>query len=428
MRDTTPGTALRIAAVVTAAATLLALTACGDDDESASAGGGETTVGDEDLLGPINEAEGEPVKVGFISDGANASSDFAFQFNVADAVVAYLNEHQGGIGGRPIELVECETGLNDEAKATDCANELIQAGVVVTVLPESTATPVIHRSMDEAGIPIVVSSIANRDVVRDRDGTFVLANPFANQWALPIGAAEESGVEKVTAVVIDVPQAVEIYTSEAAQETFADADIELEVVRIPPAQADMTPQMAEIAAGDPTLVHIVGGEAFCISALNGLRAAAFDGPISVLNFCATDATRQAVGDYLEGAYIGSSTPVDDPDDPSFQQWQAIYDEYGSGIDESQMFLSLSTYLALMGMHAPLADLTGDITPATITDAIAAMPSMDLPGGGGVTYRCNGNAVPDFPAICTRGTLASALDADGEPTLPWTVVGDSEIED
>ncbi|WP_154676958.1 hypothetical protein [Parafrankia discariae] len=55
------------------------------------------------------------------------------------------------------------------------------------------------------------------------------------------------------------------------------------MVAIPPDQADMTPQMIRIAAGGPTEVHIIGGDAFCISAFEGLRAANFDGPVSVVN-------------------------------------------------------------------------------------------------------------------------------------------------
>ena len=42
---------------------------------------------------------------------------------------AYINEQLGGIGGRPLEVVRCATDGSPE-KSIDCANQLIEAGVV----------------------------------------------------------------------------------------------------------------------------------------------------------------------------------------------------------------------------------------------------------------------------------------------------------
>jgi branched-chain amino acid transport system substrate-binding protein len=57
-----------------------------------------------------------------------------------------------------------------------------------------------------------------------------------------------------------------------------------------------------------------------------------------------------------------------------------------------------------------------------------MPETDLPGGGGLRFRCNGQAFPATPAVCTRGTLRTSLDAEGQPTLPYEPVGNSPIPD
>jgi len=54
-------------------------------------------------------ATGAPIKIGVVSDGRTAAFDNTVQLRAAAAIVKYLNDYRGGIGGRPISLVTCET-------------------------------------------------------------------------------------------------------------------------------------------------------------------------------------------------------------------------------------------------------------------------------------------------------------------------------
>jgi branched-chain amino acid transport system substrate-binding protein len=56
-----------------------------------------------------------------------------------------------------------------------------------------------------------------------------------------------------------------------------------------------------------------------------------------------------------------------------------------------------------------------------------MKESELPGAGGLRFRCNGKAFPDQPAVCVRGGLASTLDAKGQPTA-YKVLGNTPIPD
>jgi branched-chain amino acid transport system substrate-binding protein len=69
---------------------------------------------------------------------------------------------------------------------------------------------------------------------------------------------------------------------------------------------------------------------------------------------------------------------------------------------------------MMAMGAVLRDMTGPITPATITARVKAMPLMQLPLSGGRTWRCDGKAEPLFPSVCTRGVLKTTLNSSGLP--------------
>jgi branched-chain amino acid transport system substrate-binding protein len=61
-------------------------------------------------LGPEDVATGDPVRFGMFSDGATAVFDHTDGLRAAEAVAEYWNEHRGGVGGRPVEVVTCETG------------------------------------------------------------------------------------------------------------------------------------------------------------------------------------------------------------------------------------------------------------------------------------------------------------------------------
>ena len=61
-------------------------------------------------LGEPNPATGDPIKIGFVTDGEAASfgcdEDRVATF---EATVEYANEYLGGINGHPIELEHCST-------------------------------------------------------------------------------------------------------------------------------------------------------------------------------------------------------------------------------------------------------------------------------------------------------------------------------
>lgn len=230
----------------------------------------------------------------------------------------------------------------------------------------------------------------------------------------------------MTAVVIDVPAALSVYQT-IAPPLFEEAGVDLVVVPVPPGTADMTPQMQNLVDDDPGVVQIVGNDAFCISALNSLRAVGFDGEITANAQCITDATRKAVpGDMLEGMVLSASTPIG-TDNPSIQLYEAVMATYGDDIDVTNAG-GVSMFITLAGFQSAVEGVSGDdVTPEAIVAAIKAMPETELPAAGGMQFRCNGKANPTAPAICVRGGLMTTLDAEGQPT-EYEVIGSSPIED
>ena len=401
------------------AAILLVAVGCGDDDDDGGGASGRADAAE--ALGPEAPASGEPVKVGLISDGSTAVTDNGIEVDVAEATAQWLNEHRSGIGGRPIELVTC-VAETDPGKSTDCANQMVEENVVGVVVGALAVADAVWEPLHSAHVPVMFYAVNSAQLITDPESTFILSSPTSGILNVPLTAAEDEGADKVTVVVIDVPAALSVYDT-VAPALFEEAGIELEVVPVPPGTADMTPQMQQVADSDPGVIQVVGNDTFCISAFQGLQAVGFDGTITTISQCLSDATRRAVpADFLEGMVLSASSPVG-VDSPSMELYEAVADTYGGDIDISRS-TGMNMFITLAGFQAAVADISGDITPETVTSTIKAMPETDLPGGGGLTFRCDGEQAPGTPAVCTRGSLVTTLDENGEPAA-YEVVGQEE---
>lgn len=402
---------LRIAAL---GALLLAASGCGDDDSS-SEPDASAELDVQELLGPEDQATGEPVRLGMVSDGATQAFDNTDELRAAEATAEYWNEHRGGVGGRPIEVVTCETGA-DPAGATDCANQMVEEDVAAVALSQSGLSESVWEPLHAAGIPTMFFQAFGEGLLTDEQSTFALVSPLSTFYGLPISVAESEETDKITFVIIDVPQALDILQEGAGPDILDSAGIDYEIVQVPPGTADMTSQMQQVADSGAGVVHVIGNDAFCIAAFNGLSAVGYDGAITSISQCITDATRDGVpGDVLEGTYLTASVALGATDDPTYQLYKAITSTYGDHVEDVENVTAMGGYTAMAALATSLNEIEGDITPETVIETIEAMPEQELPGGGGVTFQCDRSAVDAQPAVCSNGWLRTQLDAGGQPT-------------
>jgi branched-chain amino acid transport system substrate-binding protein len=413
----TGGRLRRAAAIAASGVLLLAAAGCGDDDDDDGGAGAPEDQDEqpaEDLLGPEDAASGEPVKIGMVSDGATDAFDNTDELRAAEATAEYWNTHRGGVGGRPIDVVTCETGA-DPAGATDCANRLVEEEVVAVALSQSAVATEVWEPLHAAGVPTMWFQTSGQDITLDPETSFVLINPLTGLFGLSTSVAESEGTDKIAFVVINVPQALE--GLEALGPTvLGEAGLDYEVVPIDPGTADMTAQMQQVADSGAGVVQITGNDAFCIAAFNGLSAVGYDGAIAAVSQCITDATRDAVpGDVLEGTFITSTVALKAADDPTYQLYRAVVDAYGDDVTDVDNNTAMGAYTAMGALATSLEGISGDITPETVVETIKAMPDQELPGAGGVTFRCDGSASAMLPSVCSNEWLRTELDAEGQPT-------------
>jgi ABC-type branched-subunit amino acid transport system substrate-binding protein len=401
-----------VAAIAVVALALAACSSSGSGTASSDSTSTSSASGDADPLGAVHEATGDPIKIGFVATGSNAAGDNQVELDAADATVKYLNMYKGGIDGRPIELVTCITN-NDPAKATDCSNQMVAAGVPLVALGASGSYDSSWQPLHAANIASVFFAAAGETILADATTTFSFVSPTLSNVEFPISIAKKDGKKKVTAIVIDVPPAVQSLEGTAA-DAYEAAGIDLELVRVPVGTADMTPQLQAALSGDPGVVHIVGNDTFCISALQAMQSLGYSGPVTVISFCLSDATRQAFpGGYLKGVNVALTGPIGDG--AATQLYRAVVAKFGGGKIDVTKEGGSSMFSLFAGIQASLAGLKGDVTAASVIAALHSMPDTELPGGGGIHIKCDGKAVPAMPAACTKDGLYTVLDASGNPT-------------
>ncbi len=404
-----------VGAIVACALLALGATACAESDDTSTDDDTESSVSTQpiaDLLGPDNVAVGDPVKIGVVSDGATDAYDNTDELRTAQATAAYFNQHQGGIGGRPIEVVTCEA-KGDPAVAVDCANMFIAEDVVAVAVPQVAQLEALWTTLHGAGVPTFLRSGVGDQYEQDTQSTFIGFNPLTS-LTLPIAVAEETETKKIAFVVIDIPQAVDIIEGDGAV-LLEEAGYEYEVIRVPIGTADMASQMQTVASSGAGVTQVIGNDAFCIAAFQGLAAVGYEGEITVVSQCITDATREAMPGQLEGITIMSNYAIGAVEDPTYQKYLAVMDAFGKDIKDLATTQAVGGYGVSGALFAALAGITGEITTETVAATIKAMEETPTPAGGGATFQCGGTAAPALPAVCSNQWLRTELDGDGEAT-------------
>jgi branched-chain amino acid transport system substrate-binding protein len=415
---------LRRSPAAVAAVVLLLGAACGDDGGEAAS----DTSGADDVaqaLGPEDPASGDPVRLGLVSDGQSQAFDARTEIYAAQATVDYWNAHRGGVGGRPIELVTCETGA-DPGVATDCANRMVEDGVVAVAVGQSTVPDAIWEPLHQAGVPTMFFQTNGERILADAETSFVISNPLTTAFGLPISVAQDVGTDRVAFVVIDVPVAVSLFET-LGPPIMENAGLDYDLVKVPLGTPDLTSQMRDLADGGAGVVHVVGNDALCIAAMQGLAAVAYDGDVTAVSQCITDATREALQvDELEGIYVTSGVAVGATEDSTYRRYEAVMGAYSHDVDVENN-VSMVGYTVVAGLATSLDGIAGDITAATATETIRSMPEAELPGGGGVMFRCGGSAMAANPALCSNQWLRARLDGEGQPSSYDTVDSTAILE-
>ncbi|WP_193749655.1 ABC transporter substrate-binding protein [Rhodococcus triatomae] len=238
----------RIAAVAVTAACLVSVAACGSDDSSDSSSGSAASA-------TGVQATGDPVKVGLF----NPSKGPATQPGVttgANAAVDYINNQIGGIGGRPIELIDCGLDQTAPESTIACANQFVEAGVVAAIDAYNTESLAAMPILQSAGIPMVGQIPFNTATGAQAEGRVYFGPPPA---AFLIGFMEQlkaAGKNSLTLANTDLPQAHQV--ADALLIPFGtQLGMDVKAVYYPPTGPNFTALATTLAEGNPAAAGLM---------------------------------------------------------------------------------------------------------------------------------------------------------------------------
>ena len=407
------GRALRRGApALLAAATIVGAAACSSSSSTGSASSTATASGSGSASGsgvstaaisaflPGRKATGTPVKIGLINNEGSSPVASPSTGDAAVAAADYANAELGGIAGHPIDVIRCSEN-EDTASATACSNEMVQDNVAAVVIGTS--------GLGETMVPIITKAGISYAQVTGESAE-ELTNPLAFSWsggyeATLSGVAaysKQQGFKKVVAFVVSTPSA--IAGSKALGIPLFKADgVDLTIEPVPEGVPDATAQVTAGLGGGQDASVTIADEGTCTTVLKALNVVNPSLPKLVITACLNDSVVAALGSGMNGVKVfGSSAPQ--ANDAEGKLYRYVMATYAPKTNPSGY--AVVGYQGMLGLvrATEVAGLKGTPTPALITAAIKAAKNVPLPAGGGLSFTCNGKALPTLPSVCSLGEV------------------------
>ena len=219
--------------------------------------------------GPGGAASGDPIRIGYINQDGGSIVVSSTHDDGVDFAVQFINEQAGGIGGRPIEIVQCFIA-NAEEEGQQCGQEFANDDSIVAVIsgPTVTGTQSFYAALAESK-PVVhgvsvnpVDTTQPNAAVLNGGAVYILA-PFATF------AADVLGVESAALIYSEETQ------SDAAAgqaSAFEALGIPIEVVPYPQNTPDLTVPLLAAGAQDADIVMPVIAAPECVKFAEAQRA------------------------------------------------------------------------------------------------------------------------------------------------------------
>lgn len=351
-----------------------ALSACGGGDTADEPAAEEPAAEEPAAEEPAAEAPaGDPIKLMTVTTlNANGPTyeNIAITANLA---AEYIND-QGGINGRPVEVIVCDEQF-DPAIAATCARDAVAEGVVsvvgsFTYFAESIVPVIAESDITWFGAccPISPSELTSPHSFN-----------IGNQPMYAVGEvkrAVEDGCEAITAVIAEGADAIFRGPMENAMTAYGKEFGD--VIITPTIAQDYSAEVARATTGADCMVVVMSETPF-LTWNTALQQSGSDikqyGNQGNLNAISAKGAEQVTdGNIISGMYPDIST----------EPW----DEYRMMLEKNNVdqvandFNSLGgmgTWAAYMGFYQIASGIEGDLTAASFFEAASNTSSLDLGG-------------------------------------------------
>jgi branched-chain amino acid transport system substrate-binding protein len=380
---------LTLALVGALAATGLA--ACGSGSSDTASTGTTSTAA---------APAGTPIKVGFLNQekGAMAFPDFGAGARVAHE---YVNEQLGGVGGRPLEFVECLTDGSPES-SIDCANQFAEAKVPVVLEGIDFGSDAALPILTSAGIPLVGhTAFGTAQSVSTEAFFFGTALPAYAVGPLKVMRGD---LQAKTAVYLGSDTKLIHSFVDAAIAPAAKADgIDLTPVYYSPTSPNLSAVVTIALAKKPDVIFTTAPDPDCIGIVKAASTLGFKGSLFA-GSCSAFIQQDAAS--AEGVYTSSDLWVPEAASHAPAAKRVQIDTYVAQMKAKQPKyvngFAQHTFSSTMDLAAVLKTVQGEVTPASVTAALKATAGLDSFMGQELT--CDGKQWPGQPSACANGII------------------------
>ena len=354
-----------------------------------------------------DRATGTPVTIGLISDTGSAGGSTGADVEVgAKAAVAYENAYLGGLEGHKVHLYICEN-QNTPAGGQTCANDMVQKGVVAVTVPFTGQGQTEVPTITAAGIPYITLSGAS-DAELTTPGAFDLEGGFPADLGAFALSAKDHGYKHVTLLVDNVPAAIQ-----GAQVlgglVFKAAGVAYTVVPVDTGTADMSPQLQSAVSGGADAVGLVGDVTFCSSFLKAYNTLDLKLPRYVISTCLDPSILDSASldKTLAGSYTATTTNASKSD---LALYASVIKKFAPKVSTNPNVSAnqASGVAAVLALANIMKGSTQPVTAAGIKMQIETAKNVVIPLSGGLTFTCNGTAIPLLKSVCSSTAAVGVI--------------------
>jgi branched-chain amino acid transport system substrate-binding protein len=368
--------------------------------ETQPSGGGSVT----DYLAYVGGTAGPadsslpPIKVGWINQEGGPIEIGKTADQGAEAAVKYINEQAGGIGGHPLELVNCFIAQAEE-EGQKCGQKFANDPSIVAVATGAVAIGSESLYAALAGSKPVIVGVSVNPVDTTQPTAAILYGDA--QYILAPYATFAKDVLHTKSAALVFPQGAGLDSPAAGQTTaFQAAGIPIKKVSYPANATDLTVPLVAAGAKTADLVMPVINPNDCVKFEQAIRQLGIpDDHVLASPICLTPTTQEGLGDFPKWIYAIASSLTFDTTDPAVPPYQEILKSTGFAKYIGDPWTNVG-----FGEIATLAKWLNALGPDNITTdgIIQQMRAFNGPLVlGSPVIKCG--QYPDAPGVCNNHT-------------------------
>ena len=345
---------------------------------------------------PVAAGADNPIVVGMINQENTPLGSFPELRLAADAAVKFINAELGGVDGRPIQFEPCITTFSVE-KSQACAQDLVQQGAVAVTngidISSNGSIPILEQNQ----VPMIGGVPVNNDEMQSPISFQFSGGSPGAMVAFANYAAMTQHAKKVAVIYGDYASIKEAALNYGVAQLKKQGVTDITEVPYPITSTDFLPVLTKANENNPDAIILVAADSACAPAMKTAKDLGITATMYLVGACAAPTIAAEIGeDAVAGRIFNVEGPITGTDvDTSV--YAAALAKYG---DPDLPVASAGTvsFRNIMNIWSLMKQVGGaNVSKETLLATVRA--ATDHPSFGGHAYTCDGQQVPDLPALC-----------------------------